>query len=289
MELNVLGKDKLRVLVLSDMHISKKYDVIEIKKTTLKLHEKKYDFIFIVGDIIDSLSVLKSEIMKFEIFGLFEFFSNIAPVYFVTGNHDILNLKGKKKKKELIENAVFKTFFEGLSKIDNVEFLNNKTADIGANSTVSGIILDDEYNLSDGKNQTFEKNSFEFLKGLSKEKTNILLCHYPDVLMSLAENDYLVNVDYSIAGHNHNGATQFKFIPVEPFLNLIGQKNRGIITPYKSFRLKDTVKLRGVLKLKNNTILIINPAFKTLSYYSGLERLNWVFYRGYTEIEFTKK
>lgn len=289
MKLNYTGKENLKFLVLSDLHISKKDDISKIKKMVLKITETVYDGIFIVGDIIDSISVLESRIVKSKVFNLFLFFANIAHTFFVTGNHDVLLNSHRKQKSTQLNEKKLKAFYDELAKIENVEFLKNKTVTIGNNFTVSGLVLDDKWALSKSDEYFIDEKQIELLKELPVDKTNILLCHFPNFLMHLSEKGYLKNVDYSIAGHNHNGATQFRFIPLEPLLNLIGQKNRGLITPFKSIKLKDTAKLRGVLKLGDNTTLIINPAFKTLSFCSKLEKLDWMFYKGYTEVIYTNK
>lgn len=280
------AKGNLKILVLSDIHIYTKKDIVKVKNFVDKMKENNYDCIFVVGDIVDSISVLSREGIRSELSNLFKYFASIAHTYFVTGNHDEVNLEARKEKYKGINLDYLRTFFDGLSKIENVEFLNNRTLDIGDHFTVSGIRLDEAYySLKDSKSN-LDKGCLSFLRKLNKEKTNILLCHYPDVVVELFKKGYLENVDYCISGHNHNGMTQFKFLPIEAFLNLMGEKNRGIITPGKSLKLKDTAKLRGVRELDEKTKLIINPAFKSLSKQSRIEVLDWMFYKGYTEINF---
>jgi len=132
-----------------------------------------------------------------------------------------------------------------------------------------------------------EKDRYEFLANLSPDKTNTVLCHYPQAIMSLYNAGILKNANLSVTGHNHNGCTQFKFIPVEFFLNIFRQNNRGLITPGKSINLEDTKNLRGNIELGDNSMLLINPAFKTFAACTGkLEKLDWMFYRGYSEIEY---
>jgi len=286
-KLRFFAKDNLKVLILSDLHIYTKREIAIIKEFFDKLKGNNYDCIFVVGDIVDSISVLNSEMIKNEIYNLFMYFASFAHIYFVTGNHDMMNLEKAKYKNMNVDDL--KTFYDELSEIKNVDFLKNQTIDISNHFTVSGIYFDEAYySLRNCKNN-LDENSLSFLKELSKEKTNILLCHYPNVIMELYEKNCLQNVDFGISGHNHNGMTQFKFLPIESFFNLIGQKNRGLITPSKSIRLRDTAKLRGIVDFDDKTKLIINPAFKSLSVQSKLEVFDWMFYDGYTEIIFEKK
>lgn len=278
------------IFIISDLHISCPKDTDSCIKFVDRL-DAKCNYIFIVGDIFDSTNYIENvETFKSTV-RLFNHLANIAPVYFVSGNHDLVGYKGKRRVKSI---DLFRKFASSFSNDDKITFLDNKTVELKPGLTVSGITMPVDY-LKESEKAKWEylfKNDkkYDFLKCLDKENTNIVLCHYPNVVFELNNLDIATNVDIFITGHNHNGMTQIKFFPLEKIFDFCKQKNRGIITPTKSFKLKDTKTLRGVVNLKGERLLIINPAFKSLSKASGfLSMFNCLFYKGYTIVELRKK
>lgn len=283
----------LKALVLSDLHIFTEKDLKQVELLMDKLKNNNYDVIYLVGDIIDSTNVLKlSRLVTGKLLELIAFLGHIAPTYIVYGSHDLSHrsIYGKWLEDE-------KTFqIEFLNKIagyHNINVLENETKSLkeGTGYTISGINPSLSYAMDtpDGNDKILLKeiDKFEFLTNLNSNYTNTLICHYPEAIMKLQEVGLLENISLSIGGHDHNGCTQFRFLPVELILDLFKQNNRGLITPGKSIKLKDTKKLRGVVDLGGSSKLLINPAFKTFANCTGiLEKLDFMFYRGYSEIEY---
>lgn len=287
-----IDKDKgLKALVFSDLHIYYNRDIVAVQKFLLKFKEN-YDAIFVVGDIIDSCYVLENEKNFDDLTRLFKHFGELAPTYVVSGNHDV-EVRMRRKSNCQSDYKLSVKFFDVLSKLENVYYLNNETVRLSNGYTISGIVASQDYvsarNVLQEKCALRNIGEYDFIKKLKPEDVNIVLCHFPNLIMHLEERNILQHVDVSIAGHNHNGCTQFRFFPIEKIMDSLGQSNRGIITPWKSMKLRDTFKLRGVIHFDRNT-LVINPAYKTLSKCSGiLSHFNWMFYKGYTVIEFLPK
>lgn len=285
----------LKVLVLSDLHIFSIEDMLSVEKLLESLKKNKYDAIYLVGDILDATNILSwSDKVTGRLFELMAFLGHIAPTYIVYGSHDLAYKTTSTKHPWLADEKTFKTkFLNHIAGYQNINVLENETKEIKEGYTISGINPSLSYamNTPDGAINCLlgEISNFEFLNRLEPDKTNTLLCHYPNAIMTLNEKtDLLKNIDCSVAGHNHNGCTQFKkIIPVEAVLNLFRQKNRGLITPGKSVKLRDTKILRGTVDLSKRNTLVMNPAVKTMAANTGpLEKLDGLFYKGYTVLEY---
>lgn len=281
----------LKVLVLSDLHIFTEKDIKQVEKFLDKIKNNNYDAIYLVGDIIDSTNVLKLfDSVTGRLLELIAFLGHIAPTYIVYGSHDLAYRSIYNtwlNDKSTFENE----FLNKISGYHNINVLENETRSLkeGTGYTISGYnpTLVYALNTPDGNEKILLREKCKFLTELSSDKTNTVLCHYPQAIMNLHKAGILKNANLSVTGHNHNGCTQFKFIPVEFFLDLFRQNNRGLITPGKSIKLEDTKNLRGNIELGDDSTLLINPAFKTLAACTGkLEKLDWMFYRGYSEIEY---
>lgn len=293
MQIITKESEGLKVLVLSDLHIFTEKDLKQVENLMAKLKNNNYDAIYLVGDIIDSTNVLKlSKHISDRLLALIACLGYIAPTYIVYGSHDLAYRSIYNSWLE-DERTFHLKFLNKIASYQNINVLDNETKSLkeGTGYTISGYNPSLKYAIDtpDGNSSILlkEKEEYEFLTKLDPDKTNTVLCHYPEAIITLYNEGILKNADLSIGGHDHNGCTQFKFLPVELILNLFGQNNRGLITPGKSINLENTKNLRGVLDLDESSKLLINPAFKTFANCTGmLEKLDWLFYRGYSEIEY---
>lgn len=284
----------LKVLVLSDLHIFSQKDIITVENLLEELKNNNYDAIYLVGDIIDATNILNWDNVSGRLLELMSFLGHIAPTYIVYGSHDLAYRTTSKKNPWLKDEVTFKErFLDKIAGFNGINVLENETKTLDANKeyTISGInpSLDYAMTTPDGNTEILlkEKERYEFLNNLNANQTNTLLCHYPNAVMDLYNHGLLPNVNLSVAGHNHNGCTQFKFIPVEDVLDLFKNYHRGLITPGKSVKPKDTANLRGVTVLDSDSLLLINPSVKTFAACTGpLAKLDWMFYKGYSEIEY---
>lgn len=171
--------DGFRVVQVSDFHNAKfgKNNMILVEKI-MKL---KPDIIVITGDLIDSNDTdipVAIELSKQLV--------QIAPTYYVTGNHE--NWLAQDDKQELLEKLVN----------SGVVNLKNEALDLKKNdSSICLIGLNDE-NLSD---ETLAK----ITKNLDHDSYKILLAHEPQHFERYAKS----SVDLILSGHAHGG--QFRF------------------------------------------------------------------------------
>lgn len=199
-----------RILQISDYHnkkfLQEDYFLNKVKAT-------KPDIILITGDIINSRNP-KYEIVEKTL----EEIIKIAPVYYVTGNHE----------SRLEE---FPQFIEKMKDI-GVEVLEDSSLEVEKeNSKINIIGLNDPQYY--GKKHLFSK-----LKDLTKEdEFNILLSHRPEYFKEYVKT----GVDLVFSGHAHGG--QIKI----PFIGAILAPNQGILPAY----------VEGLHK-KDNTSLIIS-------------------------------
>ena len=182
------GFDGVKIAHLSDLHLksSQGYDC-KIISMTRKLEP---DYIFLTGDLITRN---QTDLKKQKEF--IKYLSEIAPVYFVFGNHE--NDADEEVQKELF------TF--------PFTVLNNKCVSLehGSDSVyLYGVNTSSEYYLGenlDYKNIPYlSKNELTELIGEKKNMFNILLSHNPKFLNSYSE----WGADLVFSGHVHGGAVR---------------------------------------------------------------------------------
>lgn len=283
----------MRVLVLSDLHIFSDKDIPNINSLIKEVEAGKYDAIFLVGDIIDATSVLKyNSRVTGILLDFIKLLGSLAPTFITYGKHDIAEFYQSPKPYWAPDELTFyEEFLDVVAGFNGVNVYSNKPYSLKKGHTVSMINPTLQYDLKTpgGNPDELMKDSeqYKFLSKLNPNFNNILLCHYPNAIITLYQKGLLSNISLGIAGHNHNGITQI--VPLEMFLNFIGETNRGLITSGSSVNLKETKFLRGVVELDSSTNLLLNPAIKTFTPCTGngnLEKLNWMFYPGASIINY---
>lgn len=290
---NTTKDDSYKSFIISDLHYSSQNDDKKLSQILSIVKKNHYDGVFIVGDILDFTNILRESYEKRE--NLYQFFKelgSLTPTYIVSGNHDISYYGKTTKEKSFDDTGTFKSqFIDKISCFSGIKVLENETVKLTKKGyTLSSIVLPYEYIslLEDNVSKVLEKISknLEHLRRLEPNDENILLCHYPEIILALKDSKELKNVHLSIAGHTHSGVTQF--YPLELFLNAIDEKNRGLITPNKTLFFmsnKKTKYLRGIVDLSANSSLLINPAITTLSSVAGVvSHLDLFFYSASSEI-----
>jgi uncharacterized protein len=181
-----------------------------------KLKEAKPDLIFITGDLIDrrntKIDVAESfvkEAMK------------IAPIYFVTGNHEVLSGKYHILKTKLID--------EGVIVLENESVILKS----GQSTLKLAGIIDPGKIEGSGKVKKINA-SLASIEGESAD-FSILLAHRPDFFEVYAKYDY----DLIFSGHAHGG--QFRF----PFIGGLLAPDQGFFPKYDSglYRLGKTTMI----------------------------------------------
>lgn len=163
------------------------------KQIIASLKAEQPDIIVITGDLIDCKTTDVEIALDFvsEI-------SGIAPVYYVTGNHEA-NLSQNNQE-------AFETLLKGLTDL-NVTLLRNNSVVIknkaGDSFNLHGI--DDPY-FYGNYSQVFQRT--EILcddLNMNTDEFNVLLAHHPETLSVY----YKYNIDLIFSGHAHGGQVTF--------------------------------------------------------------------------------
>ena len=200
---------KVRIAHLSDLHSKPFGKVLEVLK------KEQPDVIMITGDYINDRAKRKTQMLDYgkELLA-------IAPVYYITGNHE----------RRLAEfDSLMATLRE-----TGFTVLLNETATAGINESRLCILGLDENqaNFDDykaRKNGTFRykdmKPYFADLANMNGYK--IVLSHYPENFMAVKENHYAqYDFDLQLSGHAHGG--QF----ILPFFGPVFSPGQGIRPKY---------------------------------------------------------
>lgn len=177
------------------------------KKLLKKINDADPDIIVITGDLIDSIHTDIEKAIKFV-----EGAIRIAPVYFVTGNHEAWLEKYEELEVQLIQTGVI--------------VLDDKAITFERGESILQLIgvNDPDFIL---QNEDFDKTNALFDKKLQdmvdmNSNYKILLSHRPELIDIYSHN----NIDLVFSGHAHGG--QFRF----PFLGGLVAPNQGLFPEY---------------------------------------------------------
>lgn len=194
-----------------------------------RLEKERPNIIVITGDLVDSSHTDFDIAMEFINKSL-----KIAPIYYVTGNHEAW-LQNYNELQKRLEDA-------GVNMMDD----RNEWLEKG----------DAKINLIGIKDPDFvERSSFDYIEEsivmtkleplLNKDFYNIVLCHRPEVFESYVS----LNVDLVITGHAHGG--QFRI----PFVGGLIAPNQGFFPKYtKGLYSKDKTDMVVSRGLGNSII-----------------------------------
>ena len=195
--------DNFKIAQISDFHNTKS------KKLTNDLVEKiknsKPNIIVITGDLVDSyktnINIAISFVKKI---------NNIAPIYYVTGNHEARIDNYNELKDKLEENKV-------IILDDKLEIIKNN------NSEINLIGIDDpSFNFNTYRDDsTIIQDSLVPIQ-YNKNNFNILLSHRPELIETYAKN----NFDLVLSGHSHGGQIRI------PFIGGLIAPNQGLFPKY---------------------------------------------------------
>ena len=206
-----------KIAQISDFHNTKS------KKLTNSLIEKlkkeQPNIIVITGDLIDAR---KTDIDVATHF--IEEISNIAPIYYVTGNHEVSTKDYEKLKENLISNNV--VILENTSILLKEQDEEINLLGIDDPSIIRDSFIDDS---------TITKTNLENIS-YDKEKYSILLSHRPELFDIYASLD----MDLVLTGHAHGGQIRI------PFIGGVIAPNQGIFPKYTS----------GVFKKDSTTMIV---------------------------------
>ena len=210
-----------KIIQISDFHNNTSSKLT--KKLIEKIKNQKPNIIVITGDLIDSTKTnvdIAIDMIK-EII-------EIAPVYYVTGNHEARTNEYDNLKSQMIELGV--------------KILENEAQEIQLNNSTINIlgINDPSFNKErDILDSEIVKSNMENIR-YNEDDFTILLSHRPEVFKIYVEK----NIDLVFTGHAHGGQIRL------PFIGGIIAPNQGIFPEYTEgiYREKDTTMVvsRGI-------------------------------------------
>ncbi|WP_430697367.1 metallophosphoesterase [Metabacillus mangrovi] len=178
-----------KILQVSDLH-NKSFSEDQVNLTE-KMTRIKPDVIVFTGDLVDSKRYSEDEAVT-----LARKSRSIAPVYFVTGNHEWLSGKYSSLEKKLKKAGVI--------------VLRNEAVELSKGpDSVRLMGIDDPAAESGGYNEpAVAEKGIRLAGGEEKSDYTILLSHRPELLQVYAK----YNVDLVFSGHAHGGQVRLPFI-----------------------------------------------------------------------------
>lgn len=182
--------ENLKILQISDFHNAKfgknQNSIIE------KIEECEPDIIVITGDLIDRRRYDLERAMD-----LVKQIVNIAPVYYVSGNHEAWSGHYEEVKKALLD--------------ENVKVLDNEAVELekGKDSITLIGVKDPDFLTSNYIDGTDYSELEQYLDSVSKDNDfEILLSHRPELMWLYKK----YNIDLVFTGHVHGGQIRLPFV-----------------------------------------------------------------------------
>lgn len=240
----------IKIACLSDTHISRKTTKEDIAFMIYTIKKENPDYIFLLGDIIDSYHLMDESSTRAKVTSLLVKLSEIAKVFFVIGNHDYIYYDDEFG---FMEGDIDRWDFYNM--YDNIKFINNEIID-EENIVIGG--YNEPYRVYHNRNKDVFKNDFcnynlEKVKG---DKPKVLLLHSPDPFKQEENIDLVKDYNIIMSGHTHNGC-------VPSFLDKVWiPKHSGIITSSRELFPKD---VRGIKKLNTGSYLYHNGGWTKIA------------------------
>lgn len=206
-----------RIVQLSDLH-SKVFG--ENQQMLLqKVQGLHPDIIVFTGDLVDGRTKLEAPC-----FTLMKGLVNIAPTYYIYGNHEAILLYEPERQE----------FFKQIDAL-GVKTMNNKAVILtsAANESINLVGIPDpiaisipnklfQYEDLEERTKILLEETFQFVK--DKEAYTILLCHRPEYIKTYSN----FPVDLVLCGHTHGGQIRL------PILGGIYATGQGFLPKYDS-------------------------------------------------------
>ena len=218
--------DNYKIVQVSDFHNTKSKtltcDLIEAIK------EQRPDIIVLTGDLIDSNKTDVEAAINF-----IKSINNVAPIYYVSGNHEANISSYTQIKEQLAENRVV--------------ILDNKTEVLKINKSEINLIGIDDPEMADENmvsDSEIVKSELDRAK-YNENKYSILLSHRPELF------DTYVNkgLNLILTGHAHGGQIRV------PFIGGIIAPNQGFFPKYTNGMFAEGKTMMIVSRGIGNSIL----------------------------------
>ncbi|MBV1758440.1 MAG: metallophosphoesterase [Dethiosulfatibacter sp.] len=193
-----------RIVLITDLHST--IHGSEQSKIADRIRDQKPDMIALAGDIADDIQPIKGTIM------LLEAIKDIAPVFYVTGNHEIWSRDVDNIK------DIFRSY--------GVTVLENETVEVLIEDVplIIGGAEDPDINRYERRSLAWKDEVIEAFSNLHKnEKFQLLLSHRPEQVDIYKQ----LSFDLVLSGHAHGGQVRIPFI-----LNGLLAPNQGFLPKY---------------------------------------------------------
>ena len=294
-KIQVYSKKSLKIEILSDVHFSYRVKNKKLNALAKKLRNRKPNYIFISGDLIDSNNMIENPSEEKRLLKWLESLGEIAPTIISKGNHDDYHKNSRAERKQtgehwgLAKNST--TFIKKVNKLENVHYLDNEIFE-DENIYVLGLSLSPKYYRlfhSDRKDKTIppgenleqllkeiDQLDQKLIKNLPKGKQKFALIHSPWHLDNPIVKTKLKEFDFFVSGHMHNGL-------IIPIVFELWPGDRGIVNASRKVGAKNT-------RLSSRTLksgLIITGAVTTWHESVGaFHNLNLLYPSYFTTLEF---
>lgn len=191
--------DSLRILQISDLHMSRSITIDELKEYVKRMSDDKPDIVFLTGDIFEELTT--KEVME-ETCELLSTIDNKLGIYFVFGNHDPQPYTNKQ-------------YFTMQDIRDNL-IKNNIVILEDAVTTVGDLTIIGRVDGGFSHERISRTSSEDLLKNVNTDSYIIILDHRPLDLEINAE----LGADLQLSGHTHGG----QLFPMRPIQNLFSDE-----------------------------------------------------------------
>lgn len=268
--------DSLDILTISDLHLSKnsKSNNVDILMRTLINSKEKFDYICIVGDLVNDSSYLDDYDFSCSIVYFISILEKLlnpqGKIIFSIGNHDIMYFDGKWKydKKESVKKFI--SYYT-----DTIVLDNQSMEDTNRNLIFFG--LTNSFDLY----EYYKENSevfFEELNNLiSQDKhkdtcAKFLLAHLARPILEMTQSTF----DITIGGHYHNGCMP-NFLVNAPGTRGIFHPQDPMLKPSFPKNVRGTFECNGKYVILNGAINPFNeiqPLNNLYGSYSTTLRLN---------------
>lgn len=202
--------NKYKIVQVSDFHNTKSNKLINDLVKEIK--KQKPNVIVITGDLVDSRKTDIDVSINF-----IKRIKDIAPIYFITGNHEASISKYENLKVKLEKESVI--ILDNKTKV--LEVADSKINLIGVNDPSMSYhpeATDSEKIKSELTESNYDKNSY-----------SILLSHRPELFNTYVDNE----IDLVLTGHAHGGQIRI------PFIGGLVAPNQGLFPEYTSGTFKE--------------------------------------------------
>lgn len=260
----IKNKD-INIILISDIHYSSTVSIKRLNEIKDKIDKLNPDYICIAGDIIDSLNFISDKVRMNSFYNWIHKLGYInnkyIPVLISIGNHDTLYVEKNHKRKQIHNSSLYQEFVSNI-KSPNIYILDNNIYTDNYVNIVGFTHPKELYHSNKLTNldKEYYSNINKKLLNPSTNKLNIALIHSPIKLEKPYISDKLKKFDLILSGHMHNGL-------MPPIIEKILKGNYGIIYPNKQLFPKIA---RGLIKINNNTNLIISGGITKLQWTSGI-------------------